>query len=338
MKRTILKILRSLLFLSIGILLLYFAFKGINLSELWADFINAKYGWILLAIFFATIAFVSRAYRWNLLIEPLNYKPSFKNTFYSLMVGYLANYAFPRIGEITRCGTLAKVERIPADKLLGTVIVERVIDLLMLFILFCILLISKFDFFGNFMKANILNPLLEKLDSVTGLSVYFWLILFSIPVLIIVTYYTFRSQLSEIKIIRKTKDIIKGVFSGFRTVFRMKRSWEFLLYSIIIWASYWLMSYVAVFALPATSSLNLIDGLFILVIGSLGFIAPVQGGIGAFHWILSVGLTIYKIPKADGLAFATIIHGSQALWTILLGAISLLILFIQRRKPAIIKS
>jgi uncharacterized membrane protein YbhN (UPF0104 family) len=118
----------------------------------------------------------------------------------------------------------------------------------------------------------------------------------------------------------------------------MKRSWAFILHSLLIWGSYWMMSYVAVFLMPATAGLKLIDGLFILVIGSFGFIAPVQGGIGAFHWIVSVGLTLYGIPKAEGLAFATILHGSQSLWTIFLGFISMLLLFLRRKRMAAVNS
>jgi uncharacterized protein (TIRG00374 family) len=333
LKKAVLKILRSLLFLGLALLLLYFAFRGIDVRILWEDFIHARYGWILLSILFATLAFISRAYRWNLLIEPLGYKPSLKDIFLSLMTGYLANYAFPRIGEITRCGVLAKTAKIPADKLLGTVIIERLIDMMMVFILLFVLLIGRFDFFGNFMQQNILAPVWNKFSEFSEKSVVFWIILSAvILILALLIFLILRARPDSNPFILRMRKIIKGMISGLKTIFRMKRSWEFILHSILIWSAYWLMTWVAVFLMPATENLKLIDGLFILVIGSFGFIAPVQGGIGAFHWIVSVGLTLYGISRADGLAFATILHGSQTLWTIFLGSLSMLLLFLRRKK------
>ena len=129
MRNTIIQILKIAGFLSLGILLLYFAFKGVALDELANIIRDANFWWVGLSLVFLSLSFLSRARRWVLLIEPLNYKPSLKNTFYSLMVGYLANFALPRLGEVTRCVTLGKKEKIPVDSLFGTVIIERFIDL-----------------------------------------------------------------------------------------------------------------------------------------------------------------------------------------------------------------
>jgi uncharacterized protein (TIRG00374 family) len=336
LKKSVLKVLRFILFFGLALLLLYFAFRGIDLADLWNDFKSARYGWIFPSLLFAALGFISRAYRWNLLIEPLGYKPSLKNTFLSLMVGYLANYAFPRIGEITRCAVLAKAEKIPADKLLGTVIIERIIDVIMVFLLLSVLLIGRYDFFGDFLQQNLLAPTWNTLRGFSEKSVVFWIVLsVIIAILALLIYLIFRTRPDSNPLILKSRKIIKGLISGIQTVYKMKRSWEFILHSILIWVAYWLMTYVAVFLLPATSDLKLIDGLYILVIGSFGFIAPVQGGIGAFHWIVSVGLMIYGISKEDGLAFATILHGSQSLCTIFMGSLSMLLLFLQRKKTKV---
>jgi len=336
LKKSVLKILRSLLFLGLALLLLYFAFRGIDLRILWNDILHARYGWILLSLFFGTVAFISRAYRWNLLIEPLGYRPPLKDTFLSLMVGYLANYAFPRIGEITRCGVLSRTDKIPVDKLFGTVIIERVIDMLMVFLLLFVLLIGRFDFFGKFLQKNILAPVWDAFRSYSEKSILFWIILAAIILAFtILVFMILRARPDSNRIILKTRKIIKGMISGIQTVYKMQRALEFILHSILIWTAYWFMTYVAVFLMPATAELRLIDGLFILVIGSFGFIAPVQGGIGAFHWIVSVGLTLYGISKEDGLAFATILHGSQSLWTIFLGLVSMLLLFLRSKKTPV---
>jgi len=256
-----------------------------------------------------------------------------------MMVGYLANFAFPRIGEITRCGVLARTEGIPADKLFGTVIIERLIDMLMVFILLFILLIGRFEFFGSFLKEHILLPVWNMFTGITEKSFIFWLVLILVALsFAVLLFLLLRARPDSNPIILRMRKIIKGMISGIQTVYKMKRSWSFILHSLIIWISYWLMSYFAIFILPATSELQLIDGLFILVIGSFGFIAPVQGGIGAFHWIVSIGLTIYGISKEEGLAFATLLHGAQSLWTIFIGTVSMLLLFLGNRKSAVAKT
>jgi glycosyltransferase 2 family protein len=329
LKKLILKILEFAGFFAIGLLLLYFAFKGIDLEKLISDFKSVRYSWILLSLSFASIAYLCRAYRWKLIIEPLNYFPSFRSTFYSLMVGYLANFAFPRIGEVTRCVSLSKKEKIPVDKLLGTVIIERAVDLLSLGILLILLLIIRLDTFGSFIGNNVLKPLYDKILETLAFSKIIWVLILVLIVSGIASYYIFKEQLSSVRVVVKLKNLIKGVIDGLKTIYKMKRRWEFLLYTLIIWTMYLLMTWVAVFSIPSTSHLNLIDGMFILVIGGLGMSAPVQAGIGAYHWIVSRGLAIVyatTISLEEGLVFATISHGSQAILAIVLGSASFFLL------------
>lgn len=247
------------------------------------------------------------------------------------MVGYTANYAFPRIGEITKCGVLAKTEKIPANKLLGTVIIERVVDLLTLLIFMVILISARFEFFSGFIRPQIFEPVWDILSPVFRTSAIVWILLIAVPLLLIFLAFKYRSYLTKWSFSKKLKDLLKGILSGLKTVYTMKKNFQFIFFSFLIWTLYWLMTYIAFFALSSTADLKLIDGLFILVIGGFAFVAPVQGGIGAFHWIVSVGLTLYGISKEEGLAFATIIHGSQLLWTIILGLISMILLVSVRR-------
>ncbi len=250
------------------------------------------------------------------------------------MVGYLSNFAFPRIGEFTRCATLSKKEQIPVDKLLGTVIIERAVDLLTLFILLLFLLFIRLDTFGSFLGNSVLKPLSEKLIQTLGFSWIIWILILALMVSGIASYFIFREQLSAIKSIVKLKNIIKGVIDGLKTIYTMKRLWEFLLHTLIIWIMYLLMTWVVVFAIPSTSHLKLIDSVFILVIGGLGMSAPVQAGIGAYHWIVSRGLaTVYAtvISLKDGLVFATISHESQAIFAIILGTTSFFLLLRKKR-------
>ena len=331
MKKKILKVLKFILFLLIGIVLLYFAFRGIDMKKLWTEILNAKYIWIIFSVVLLTSSHLVRAYRWNLLIEAMNYHPPFKNTFFSMMVGYLANYAFPRIGEITRCGVLAKTEKIPADKLFGTVIIERGVDVLTLLVFLVILITARFEFFSNFIKPQIFDPFGNFLSSIFQKSAFIWIFVIGIPVILLFLAYKYRARLAKWKFFVKIKDIIKGIISGLKTVYTMKRGFVFIVTSILIWIFYWLMTYVAFFAFSSTIDLKLIDGLFVCVIGAFAFVVPVQGGIGAYHWIVSLGMMLYGLTREEGLAFATITHGSQAVWTIILGSLSMIFLISVRR-------
>ncbi len=332
MKRKIIKAVNFFVFLALGALLLYFAFKGIDFDSLIDDLKKANYFWVLLSLVFSFIAYLSRAYRWKLLIEPLNYNPPLKNVFYAVIVGYFANLAFPRIGEITRCGSLTKSDKIPMDSLIGTVIIERAIDMLVLIFLLFIIFIVKIEYFGSFIKENVFIPIYRKILEIVDFPIYYWVILILIMVTILGLFYYFRKKFKRVKIVIKTRKIIRGVISGIKTVTKMRSRSVFLLHTVIIWVSYYLMTYVIIFSIPATQALNPIDGLFLLVIGGLGMSAPVQGGIGAFHWIISSGLSLYGISKLDGLVFATIQHESQLIFILILGTFSILMLFVNSRR------
>ncbi len=332
MKTNLIKILKFLGFLSVGVLLLYLAFRGMSFESLTNDLRHARYSWVMLSLFFALLAYISRAIRWRLIIEPLGYKPGLRNTFFSLMVGYLANFAFPRIGEITRCATLSKKEKIPVNRLIGTVIVERTIDLLSLLIILVVLVILRFDTFGTFFRENVFVPLGDKISSTFNFTWMVWIIVALGLSALLILYVVFRSRLAELNIVARIKNMALGVVEGLKTIYKMKKRWQFVIHTVVIWLMYWMMTWVVVFALPTTSHLGIIDGLFILVIGGLGMSAPVQSGIGAFHWIVSRGLFIvYDISIEKGLVFATISHESQSLFAISLGIMSFALIFRKRR-------
>ena len=187
-------------FLSVGVLLLYLAFRGMSFETLANDLKHARYSWVLLSLFFAFIAYISRALRWRLIIEPLNYKPGLRNTFFALMVGYLANFAFPRIGEITRCATLSKKEKIPVDRLIGTVIVERAIDLLSLLIILVVLVILRFDTYGTFFRENVFIPLGNKISSTFNFTWLVWTIVAITLSAILTLYLIFRNRIAHLKL------------------------------------------------------------------------------------------------------------------------------------------
>ena len=335
MKKTSVQILKVAGFLALGILLLYFAFRGVAWNQLASTLKQVNFWWIALSLFFAGISFLIRARRWMLLIAPLGHTPSFKNTYHSLMIGYLSNYALPRLGEVTRCVTLGKREEIPVDSLIGTVIIERVIDLLIMLAL----LISWADKFGTFFSQQVWGPLQQKFVELFGGTWVFWLILGASVLILVLLIYLFRKRLVRFSLVQKIKEILNGILKGLKTIYRMNHKWEFVLHSLLIWFFYILMTWVVVFSLKELSGLTFIDGMFLLVIGGLGMSAPVTAGIGAYHWITSRGLMIvYGFSLETGTAYAILAHESNSILTILLGTISYVILMLSRKKDASIKT
>lgn len=329
MNKTSLNILRNAVFLAFGILLLYLAFRDVRFKEMISILKGAKYSWVILSLILSIFAFISRARRWSLLIEPLSHRPGLRNTYNAVLFGYLANYALPRMGEITRCIALSKKEKIPVESLIGTVVVERAIDLLSLLIVIVLLLIARFKKFGEFFQEQIFQNLSEKTTGILGGSALVWITLVTLIIVIPIFAYLYRKQLMKLRVIKLISGFIGKLSEGLKSVSRMKRKWEFLFHTIFIWTNYALMTWVVVFALPEiTGNFKFADGIFLLVIGSLGMAAPVQAGIGAFHWIVSKGLQeVYNIGETESMAFASLQHTSQTLLVFLLGSIATLFLF-----------
>lgn len=287
----------------------------------------------MLSIVFATFAYISRARRWNLLIHPLGYKPSLKNSFYSMMTGYLANMALPRIGEISKCVALGKKENIPVDQLIGTVVIERTIDFLSLLVIMFIIIFVDGGILGPFLVDNVYLPLQQELSSMFGFAWIFWILLVATGIAFLFIIYVLREKLRKIRFFAKLFDTAKGIIHGLKTVANIQRKGEFIFHTIFIWVNYILMTWVVVFAVKSTSHLDLFDGIFLLVIGGLAMSAPVQSGLGAFHFIISRGLlVVYGISLEDGLVYAILAHESQLIFGAILGVYSFYILI--KRSPS----
>ena len=334
MRKGILQTTKFIVFLVVGIILLLFAFSNVNFNRLAADLKEADYSWLLLSILFGFIAYVSRARRWVLLINPLGYHPSLKNSFYALMTGYLANLALPRIGEITRCVALGKKEKIPVDQLIGTVVIERTIDFLSLMSIMIFLIITSGDQITIFLRESILDPIQQKVFSIFGSTWVLWVVLLALMVAGLFLVIRFKKRLRKIRFFAKLFDLARGIINGLKTITNLKRKWEFILLTIFIWINYALMTWVVVFSIESTSHLTFNDSIFLLVIGGLAMSAPVQSGLGAFHYIISRGLLIVKgIPLEEGLVYALLTHESQLIFVAIVGTISFFIIFKKDKSP-----
>ncbi len=334
MRKTLLQTLKFIAFLTAGIILLWFAFRSVNFSKLGESLKEADYSWLLLSVLFGFFAFVSRARRWVLLVNALGFQPSTKNAFYSLMTGYLANLALPRIGEITRCVALGKKEKIPVDQLIGTVVIERTIDFLSLLSIMIILIVTSGEHIAIFLKESIFLPIQQKVYDLFGNTWILWASLFLIGITTLFLMIRYKSRLRKIRFFSKLFDLSRGIINGLKTITNLKRKWEFLFHTIFIWVNYLLMTWVVVFSLESTSHLTFGNSIFILVIGGLAMSAPIQSGLGAFHYIVSRGLLIVNgIPLEDGLAYALLTHESQLIFVAIVGTISFYIIFRKEKSP-----
>lgn len=328
MRKGLIQTLKFTGFFVTGVILLWFAFRNVEFRKLIEGLSRADYKWVLLSVLFGLFAYLSRARRWILLIHPLGYKPSFSGTFYSLMTGYLANLALPRIGEITRCVSLGRKEKIPVDQLIGTVVVERTIDFLSLLTIMIVLIIIRGDQISQFLGASIFNPLRERMHDLFGFTWIIWTIILFTMILSLFLLIKYRRNLRKIRLFRKFFDLAKGVINGLKTITSLERKWEFIFHTIFMWTSYTLMTWVVVFAIEPTSHLTFGDSIFLLVIGGLAMSAPVQSGLGAFHYIVSRGLAFIEGVKIeDGLVYAFLTHESQLIFVLIVGTISFFMIF-----------
>jgi len=328
LRKGLIQTLKFLAFLAVGVFLLWIAFRNVEFQKLIEGLKGAKYSWVFLSLLFALLAYASRARRWAILIHPLGYKPSFLNTFYSLMAGYLANLALPRIGEITRCVALGKKEKIPVDQLIGTVVVERAIDLFSLLSIMIILIFIEGNVIAGYLKESIFIPLQQKVFSIFGFTWIIWVIIVVILSLAALLLIRYRKKLRKVRLFAKLFDVIKGVLNGMKTITSLERKWEFIFHTVFIWINYALMTWVVVFALESTSHISPVNGIFLLVVGGLAMSAPVQSGLGAYHYFISRAIAfIAGVTIEDGLIYAFLTHESQMLFVIIIGAVSFFMIF-----------
>lgn len=316
------KIIKYLFLLSIAGILLFFSFREVK----WADFIDGlkscNFYWIGVSMLVGIAGFVFRALRWRMLLQPLNGGVTFKESYNGVAIAYLTNFAVPRAGEFARCGVVAREKRVTFEGALGTVVVERTIDLVCLLGWMVVLLLFRWNEFGGFLYDQLYKPLQEKFS--LQLSWVAAIVLVAIALLGFIAWRS-RERLLKVKFINKLANIFKGLLQGVVTLFTMKNKWLFIFYTAMIWLTYWLTSLTTIYAFPSVGHLDGVDALFLMIVGGLGWAVPVQGGLGAYHFIVSMALaSVYGIVQSQGVVFATISHEAQALVMIICGIISVI--------------
>lgn len=318
--------------LLIALAMLWYMLRDVQLEEMLDSLADVNYSWVLLSVFFGLIGYLLRAWRWNLLLAPMGHRPGFARTFMAMMIGYLANLALPRLGEVVRCGVLKRSSGVPVSTSLGTVVAERAIDFIFLLMIVGAALFLEIDRLEDFLSEIFMGG--RELPS----AIMWGWIIAAVLVLAALSWWifnTYKHRLQENALYLKIMHFAGGLLAGVLSVRRIEQPIGFWASTIGIWVMYYLMTYVIVFSLPQTADIDMMAGLSILAMGGIGMAAPVQGGLGTYHLLVSGVLMVYGASKNAAVLLAFILHTSQTLFVILLGSLALVGIFLISRKEEV---
>ncbi|MBL7863595.1 MAG: flippase-like domain-containing protein [Cyclobacteriaceae bacterium] len=306
--------------LAITALLLWLSLRGLNVGEgenkaqyIWRAWQGSDKTYLLAMLLVAYISHFLRAERWRMLLEATGNKVKLSTSFYSVMIGYMVNLAIPRGGEISRCYNLLKLEKTPVEVSFGTVVVERIVDVLCLLAVIAIAFLVEWDKLMMFISSL-------GIGSGESTAIPWWMYAGGVlGILFLLSLYQFRKNPALLKILR-------GFKTGLLSVFEMQHKWLFIFYSVAIWFLYFMMSYTVIMAFETTADLGFGAVLTLFALGAIAMAAPLPGGTGSYHTIVPLGLVVlYALPQADAIAFVFIFHAWQTLSMIMGGVVSLII-------------
>ncbi len=316
----------------IGVFFLYFVFKGTDWNDLLLKFEHTNYWWIAAGMSISVLSHYIRAYRATMLYKVLDYNVKVSNSFYAVMIGYMMNYIIPRAGEVSRCAALTKTDDIPVNKSLGTVVTERIFDMVILLLMLVVVFLLQFDLLMSFITNS-----LQSGTTATTSGPNIKLILLGVFAAGAIGIYLLRKKLLAHPLFVKVWALVMGFAEGLLSIRKVKNPILFVVLSIAIWLCYVLMMYFCLFAMEATASLTFMDCLTVFVIGSIGMIIPAPGaGAGTYHFAVMQSLLLYGVAEADGIAYATIVHGIQMILLLAIGAVCSLLVLAQHKKKALV--
>lgn len=317
-------LIKIVLPLVLGVLILYFLFRNNDFNEIWAILKDANWGILLFSLLFGLLGNTVRGYRWKLLIEPLGYTPKVSNLVFAIYGNYAVNFAIPRAGEVWRCGIIAKEEKIPFTKLIGTMILDRVLDTLMVALITSFAFLINMQFFISYVKAN--EAAFDSiLDILSSPLLYIGLLLAVIFTVAIFKFF------KENFIIKKIKELVNSFWKDLKDIWRMKQKVRLILYSFMIWGSYFLYFYITFYAFDFTENLGITAGLIAFALSSVSMAIPTNGGMGPWHAAVIASLVLYNVASAQADAFAFGVFAMQSLWVILCGLFGIAALAIKNR-------
>lgn len=326
MKKSLKSISQTLVFTAMGAGLMYITYKDQDLNLLWERIRESNFFFIGLSFVMGYLAIVSRGLRWNLLLEPLGFKAKVWHSIHAVSFGYFANTFVPRSGEFARCISLNQTDDIPVNRLIGTVIMERIVDSCMLLIFFSVAIFSHLGAFSSLM-AN------AELGDGSGV-VQLLALMGGVGAILFVLFMIFRKKLMESAIFQKLLEFLRGMKDGLKSIFKMKNRSAFLAHTVFIWGMYYFMAYVVFFAIPGLNGMSMLDGLFIVVAGGLGMVFPSPGGTGSYQYAILLGFLALGRSEEIGVIFGTIVWATQTIMILSTGLIATIALFFARKKKA----
>ncbi|PQJ76907.1 lysylphosphatidylglycerol synthase transmembrane domain-containing protein [Polaribacter glomeratus] len=303
------KVLKIIVPLILGGFLVWYSLSKISIDVLLGYFKEANYSFIFLGLFFGILSHLSRAYRWKFMLEPLGFKPKFTISVLAVLVGYLVNLALPRAGEVSRATVMANYEKIPFEKGFGTIVAERIADLIMMLSIVAITLFVQFDFIYNLLTKNF-NPT----------KIIIFLAVLSIG------FFIFSSFVKKAKsgFLLKIKTFVAGLIEGVTSIFKMKNKWAFIFHTLFIWVMYVAMFWATI---PAINGLNVPFGGILIGFIAGGFsIAATNGGIGLYPIAVAGALALFDIPTEPATAFGWIMWTAQTAMIIVFGGLAFVFL------------
>jgi uncharacterized protein (TIRG00374 family) len=322
MNKRLVSILQYMFFLGLGVFLVWWSLHQIP-DEKWGEFkrslATANYSLMGPVFLIIMLSHVFTSLRWRILMLPMGYKPSFINTFFAVMIGYLANLAVPRLGEVLKCTILAKYEKVPAEKLVGTIVAERAFDVISLGIVFLLALVSQFDVVGEY-GMQLFRQLFEN-----GKGHFSWMkmgIVIGVLLIIIIAIKVWFDQFAHLKIVIIAKKILRGIWEGLSSIKKLKQKGLFIFYSVAIWSLYIAGTWVGLHATHGTSQLGLPQAVSALAFASIGMIIT-PGGIGAYAYFIAKVLEKNNIPFEIGFANGTLQWFAQFIIVVTMGFLCL---------------
>lgn len=331
MNKKIKNILQFLLFISVGILLFWLVYKDTDFKGLWQEVKNVNYYWFLLELVLFILAHMSRAARWMMLIEPMNYKPRFWNTFYAVLVMYFVNLGLPRMGEVARCGVVAQYDKVPVSKVLGTMVTERIFDLIMLFLITLAFIVFGGSLFSQFLANN--PELSENINKFFAPYILIIVALF-ITMGLVVFYLIYKGKFNHIRFFNKVNRFFHNLTAGLMSFRGVKHKGMFIFHTVFIWFAYYIMIYISFLAFNFTAELSMMAALLVFVTSSYGMVAPAPNGMGAWHFMVIQSLILLGVVSTQAESFALVVHSLQTAGIIVLGIFAFIALPIINRSDS----
>ena len=306
--------------------LLYWMYRDFDFAEAKRIFLDEmNIWWLFASLIPITLSHIFRGLRWLITLEPLGYRPKVGDSIDSIFVAYATNVLVPRVGEVSRCAVLTKYDKVPFSKALGTLVAERLIDMLLVLLFVCVMLLTQLDvFLSLFAQTGTNEASFSKL--LTSPKTYL------VVAAVVVACVALWIPLKKTKLYAKVKQAISGFVDGLLSLKTMNRKGLFLLYTIGIWVGYFLEFYIAFFCFPFTAQLTVVQALVIFAAISLAIIIPTPNGAGPWHFVVISMMTLYGVSQTGASSFALIVHTFQTLGVIMLGVYGWVALQVRNRK------